>query len=82
MLRRLRCEPAGPVVDPDEEAAIGRGQDVEVAVAIDVRRHDPLQLHVVARGDRSRERGHVNRGIDAHDGAVGHRRRARRRRDR
>jgi hypothetical protein len=35
------------VVDPDGEAAIGRRQDVDVAVAVDIRRDNPSELDVI-----------------------------------
>src|SRR5262245_29715701 len=70
MLRRLRREPAAAVVDPDEEPALGRGQDIEIAVAIDVGGDDALQHHVVAHGDGARERRRVHRRADADDRAA------------
>ena len=75
--RRLRGQPAAAVVDPHEESAIGRSDNVEIAVAIDVGRRNALKHDVVARRDRSRERGEVDGAIDADDRSGGHRTRER-----
>lgn len=38
----------GAVIDPDGEAAIGRRQDVDIAVAVDIRRDNPSELDVIS----------------------------------
>jgi hypothetical protein len=43
------------VVHPDLDPVIGRGQDIQVAVAIDVRRDDAMRVDVIAPGDLLRE---------------------------
>ena len=53
--RRLRREPTRAVVHPDHEPVIGRGDDIEVPIAIDVCGDDVMRVEVIERRDLPRE---------------------------
>lgn len=61
LLRRLRCEPARAVVHPDHEPVIGRGDDIEIPIAIDVGGDDVVRVEVIQRRDLSRKGSGVRR---------------------
>jgi len=48
-------EPPGAVVHPDLESVVSRGNNVQVAVAIDISREDVLRVDVIAERNLARE---------------------------
>lgn len=56
LLGRLRREPARAVVHPDHEPVIGRGDDIEIPIEIDVGGHDMPGIDVILQGNCARER--------------------------
>src|SRR5437764_4867116 len=69
MARRLRREMTFAVVDPDDKSAVGRGDEIEVPVVIDVGGDDLSKMNVIAERDHALERRDVDRWSDADLGA-------------
>ena len=60
MRRWRRREVTCAVVDPHNEAAIGRRDEVEVAVAVDVGGYRLVDMNVIAQSDEAFEGGDVD----------------------
>jgi hypothetical protein len=65
---------ARAVIYPDDQTAIGDGDDVEIAIAIDIGCDDVPERNVVSAGDGTLEGRNVKRSADADLGIHGQRR--------
>jgi len=62
------------VIHPDDQTAIGGGDDVEIAIAIDICSDHAPERHVVFVGDCALEARNVKRSANADLGIHGQRR--------